>query len=131
MMIEWSFPPRPEAARTARQLVADSIPRLPREASDAVTLMVSELVTNCIVHAGTDFQVRVHLDEASVRVEVSDHGTGKAAARSPERHEAHGRGLQLVQSLADEWGVIPALIHPGKTVWFRLSLAGEQSAVLR
>ena len=121
MRVEWSFPPRPEAVTTARQLVLEALPGLPRGTAEAIALMVSELATNCVVHARTSFQVRVTLND-HVRVEVTDSGGGDPMPRRPTTQDAHGRGLQTVDALADEWGVEPSTVHDGKTVWFTLPI---------
>ncbi|HJQ43233.1 MAG TPA: ATP-binding protein [Jatrophihabitantaceae bacterium] len=120
MRVEWSFPARPEAVTTARQLVLEALPGLPRGTTEALALMVSELATNCVVHARTNFQVRVFLND-HVRVEVTDSGPGEAEVRRPRAGQAHGRGLQTVDALADEWGVEPSRVHSGKTVWFTVT----------
>lgn len=126
MRVEWSFAPRPEAVSTARHLVLEALPGLPRDTVEAIALMVSELATNCVVHAGTTFQVRVTLN-SHIRVEVTDTGPGEAFVRRPTTGEHHGRGLQTVDALAEEWGVEPSTVHQGKTVWFTLPLGSRPS----
>ncbi|WP_262005039.1 SpoIIE family protein phosphatase [Streptomyces sp. FIT100] len=104
-----------------------------RLADDAV-LVVSELVTNAVVHAGTGVKVLVRLDgagdddPASLVVEVSDHHPTRAVrADAPDPGAAsgepeYGRGLHLVAALARSWGIT---YRPGlKTVWARLALDG-------
>jgi hypothetical protein len=81
-------------------------------------LVVSELVTNSVLHAVTVLDVAVSTAEDRVRVAVHDHGGGAPRAFEGRRLEAHvgGRGLQLVQAVTRGWGVLPGR-HGGKTVW--------------
>lgn len=88
-------------------------------------VVVSELVTNAVVHAGTDIELLCRLDEDHLLViEVSDHHPAR-----PVRDEGHpgdgaeyGRGLRLVASLADCWGI--TYRTGSKTVWARLPVGG-------
>ncbi|MFJ3707086.1 MULTISPECIES: SpoIIE family protein phosphatase [unclassified Streptomyces] len=97
-------------------------------ADDAV-LIVSELVTNAVVHAGTTVDLLVRLEEAladeppALVVEISDHHPARAVRNEPEAQQdpgipEYGRGLRLVSALAESWGIT---YHTGrKTVWTRL-----------
>jgi anti-sigma regulatory factor (Ser/Thr protein kinase) len=91
-------------------------------------LCVSELVTNAIVHAGGRIEVRASLDGALV-VSVRDHG-GPAADAAPDPDpdplRVHGRGLLLVEALADRWGSERDAV--GTSVWFSLELDDEQES---
>jgi anti-sigma regulatory factor (Ser/Thr protein kinase) len=88
------------------------------EQLDVVTLLVSEVVTNAIVHAGTDVEVSVELKPDAVRIEVSDEAVGLPAPRDATDEETSGRGLALVEALASEWGVDSR--PEGKVVWFEV-----------
>ncbi|MCW2666140.1 MAG: hypothetical protein JWN57_1102 [Frankiales bacterium] len=80
--------------------------------------LVSELATNCILHARTAYTVELSREGEVVRVSVSD---GSPAVPRPRRYDNEsttGRGLRLVESLASRWGVVPA--GRGKIVWFEL-----------
>jgi anti-sigma regulatory factor (Ser/Thr protein kinase) len=85
--------------------------------------MVSELATNSLRHAGSDFRVHVERDDGQVRVAVSDSGPGQPFLRSPHPREPTGRGLRIVQALADDWGVAPLHDGRGKVVWFAVDVA--------
>ncbi|MGW2827941.1 SpoIIE family protein phosphatase [Streptomyces sp. NPDC001286] len=102
-----------------------------RLAEDAL-LVVSELVTNAVVHAGTDVHVTCRLEETAgtLLVEVRDHHPsrpprGTDAEPSRGTHE-YGRGLRLVAELAESWGVTYS--RGAKTVWARLSAEESASA---
>src|SRR6478609_6723218 len=78
------------------------------EALDSVSLVVSELVTNAVVHTGTPARVALQLQGADLRVEVEDHHPGRAVPMVPERpldRSEHGRGLLITASLSSAWGV--------------------------
>jgi anti-sigma regulatory factor (Ser/Thr protein kinase) len=101
----------------ARRLLADS----PDELRDAVELMTTELATNCIRHAHTGFELVIDVHDG-VRVEVRDTGSGQPVMLSPTPRSLTGRGLRIVDSLADSWGVTRA--SEGKAVWFEKSSDG-------
>ncbi|MEU6706503.1 ATP-binding protein [Streptomyces wuyuanensis] len=85
--------------------------------SDDAVLCLSELATNAVRHAARGgFAVEVSLDEGRLRIEVHDTGAGEPHVGQPSRDDTDGRGLLIVSSLADGWGVTP---HApcGKTVW--------------
>jgi anti-sigma regulatory factor (Ser/Thr protein kinase) len=117
--LECRFAAEPESVSAARRQVTAALAELPADAADRLSLIVSELATNCVVHAGTAFRVTVQYADGAVRGEVSDSGPGRARLRRPARHEAHGRGLQIVDQLAAAWGVRETA---GTTVWFRLDV---------
>jgi hypothetical protein len=57
-----------------------------------------------------------------VRVAVTDAGPGLPTVQSPTPATPSGRGLQIVTTFADDWGVTPSHDTPGKTVWFTVEL---------
>jgi anti-sigma regulatory factor (Ser/Thr protein kinase) len=88
---------------------------------DTARLLVSELVTNAVVHGRGKITLRVWLRADAVRVEVRDQGEG--FAHSPRRPEAPipgGWGLQLVSMQSSRWGIG----HDCARVWFELDLDG-------
>jgi anti-sigma regulatory factor (Ser/Thr protein kinase) len=115
------FPPTPKSVAMARQFVASLLRDSPTDVIETVTLMVSELATNCVRHARTPYRILVSVQSSQIRVEVTDRSTARATARSPGPSETHGRGLQIVRTLADHWGVIEKPALPGKTAWFTLA----------
>jgi anti-sigma regulatory factor (Ser/Thr protein kinase) len=120
------FPCQPESVPGARHFVRDALRAQPREIVEAAELMTSELATNSVRHAHSDFELAILLSRQEIRVEVTDHGQGQPVPRSPTTQEQSGRGLQIVLELSDAWGVDPSA--NGKLVWFALQLhsrAGE------
>jgi anti-sigma regulatory factor (Ser/Thr protein kinase) len=87
---------------------------------DRMQLVTSELVTNAIVHAGTDIQVRVRTDDGAIRLEVADGARGRPRRLSPSPTDTGGRGLLLVDALVDAWGISEVPGGGGKTVWIRV-----------
>lgn len=91
--------------------------------------MVSELVTNAILYGQADepWHVRVHWSRVGEALRVEVHNPGCPALgrlRTPEVTEAHGRGLLLVDELADEWWAGPSM-HGGTLVAFVVHRAFE------
>jgi anti-sigma regulatory factor (Ser/Thr protein kinase) len=112
------FPARKESVREARRFIRETLSAHPSEARDAIELMASELATNCIAHATSDFEIQVETTKGTVRIETHDHGPGEPVAQSAAPTDPTGRGLRIVEAMSDRWGVIPGT--PGKTVWFEL-----------
>ncbi|GHI02562.1 hypothetical protein AQI88_14510 [Streptomyces cellostaticus] len=87
--------------------------------SDIAELLTSELVTNALVHTDDDAVLTAVVSPHGLRVEVRDFVARRPRPCAPDTGDGtHGRGLVLVQSLADAWGVRPHGV--GKSVWFEL-----------
>ncbi len=123
MRTQRSFTSRPASVREARRYVTEQIGDAPRTVLENLALAVSELATNCVRHAGTDFTVAVEVTGAAVRVEVADRGAGTPTVRAPGPSETSGRGLRLLGEISDAWGITGAGGTPGKTVWFTMRLS--------
>jgi anti-sigma regulatory factor (Ser/Thr protein kinase) len=97
-----------DAAKRARSAVA-SLDGSLADMHDDVLLVVSELVSNSVRHAGADASTLVELDVVAtpdyVRIEVDDHGPGFAPEPAEHPGPDGGFGLLLVDRLADRWGV--------------------------
>jgi anti-sigma regulatory factor (Ser/Thr protein kinase) len=116
------FPNQPSSVTQARRYVREVISGAPPELADAIELMTSELATNSIRHAATAFEVGVDRSRRSIRVEVTDQGSGQPAVLSPDPMQTSGRGLKIVEQLSDDWGVLAAGGRNAKTVWFSVGI---------
>jgi len=106
------FPPAATSPRMARAWARETLPPDVPVDVDAITLVVSELTTNAVVHARTSFVVSISAGDRSVRVEVEDGST-----HPPER-TPRGVGLRVTDDVASAWGWYPTAV--GKTVWVEL-----------
>jgi PAS domain S-box-containing protein len=110
----------PSSVPAARRIVRDALTLARRDdLLEAAQLLVSEVVTNALVHAGTPIDFRASIDSAGLRVEVTDGSTQKPVPRSYGAMAGTGRGLRLLEQLVDRWGTLAH--EDGKTVWFELS----------
>jgi hypothetical protein len=115
--IEWlHLAPHPSSSRAARDFVTHALQnwRLGGVFPSA-SLVVSELVTNSTMHAGTEIDVSVAWDRRALRLTVRDHSPGLPLQRQAGL-EVHGRGLTIVAGLSRAFGVLPAA-DGGKVVW--------------
>ena len=88
------------------------------ELTEVTVLLACELVTNGILHARTPLHLRLVGDEARVRVELCDESPVVPFPSSYDENAQTGRGLTLVESLANRWGV--ERHEDGKVVWFEM-----------
>ncbi|MFD3807582.1 ATP-binding protein [Streptomyces sp. NPDC058611] len=92
-------------------------------------LLIGELAANAVLHGrvpGRDFELRLVLLDAVLRIEVSDARADRRPAVGPYTDQAEsGHGLRIVAALAAGWGVVDRLV--GKTVWAELPLAGRSA----
>lgn len=112
----------PESAAVARQFVEDVVRDTAVDAFDAA-LLTSELVSNAIVHAHTEFEVLVCFEPSgAVRVSVIDHAPELLLVANGSRANA-GWGLKIIDAVASAWGFErrPA----SKLVWFLLPPANR------
>ena len=84
----------------------------------AAEQLVSELATNCLLHARTEYTVELSREDGVVRVSVRDGSPAQPRTRHYGDESTTGRGLRLVETLSSRWGVEPAAA--GKSVWFEL-----------
>lgn len=99
------------------------------DSTDVAQLLASELVTNALVHTEQGAVVTAVVASSTLRVEVRDFITGLPAPGPPghlrqDSLDTNGRGLFLVQSLADSWGIRTQGM--GKVVWFELHRPGRE-----
>jgi phosphoserine phosphatase RsbU/P len=122
-----SFPPNAQAPGMARRFIGNALTdRVPAGSLDIARLLVSELVTNAVVHAASAVEVEVSVDDTAAVIRVRDADTGPLVSRTGVGTELDegGRGFMLVDRLAHTWGTE----HSGgrKTVWFRLLVRDEE-----
>ncbi|PBC76083.1 histidine kinase-like protein [Streptomyces sp. TLI_235] len=87
-------------------------------------LVVSELLSNGLLHAGGPVELTLRRNWPTIRVEVFDTGPGSPEPHDPrESGRPGGRGLHIVDRLSTDWGVVRH--RHGKTVWADLRLAGR------
>ncbi|MDQ1723403.1 MAG: hypothetical protein QOG52_431, partial [Frankiaceae bacterium] len=109
-----------DAVPVSRQFAVRVLAGVDQHVTDAAELVVSELVTNALLHAGPPVVVRVaDLGDGDVRLEVHDTGRTLPVRPLADGGGMTGRGLALVDALASRWGVEP--LHDGKVVWAELS----------
>jgi serine/threonine-protein kinase RsbW len=92
--------------------------------ADVVELLASEVLTNAVRHGSPTGTVQMHVVRHGerLRVTVRDASTDVPVVRTPDVEETGGRGMQLVETLAADWGVQPHGVD-GKSVWFEVILA--------
>jgi anti-sigma regulatory factor (Ser/Thr protein kinase) len=113
-----------EAPGKARAIVRARWSESDDEVLDDLTLIVSELVSNAVQHGEPQIVLRMRTDPLSVDISVLDHGRDVPSGTvvAPDRSATSGRGLTIVDHLANDWGVVPFEGAPGKTVWARLNV---------
>lgn len=89
-----------------------------RDVGQTVELVVSELVTNAVNADAARISVRLCVEDRHVRIEVEDDAGGTPTVMHTTTTDERGRGLAIVDSLADRWGIQP--MAPGKQVWVEL-----------
>ncbi|WP_248963085.1 ATP-binding protein [Sphaerisporangium perillae] len=92
-----------------RTLTGWGLPHL----SDEVILIVSELVTNAVAHGAPPIRLTLHAGAGVLRGEVIDHGPERPHRLDAAADACHGRGLMIVDALADHWGATPSPHPPG------------------
>ncbi|MFE7317076.1 MULTISPECIES: ATP-binding protein [unclassified Streptomyces] len=108
------------ARRWARSRLAGSGIGADEPLAETLILLISELVTNAVVHTGSAARVRMCFSGSgavvgTVRVEVVDTSARPPRPRHADGDDTNGRGLELVDGLADRWGWQPE--GAGKRIW--------------
>ncbi|GHH83174.1 ATP-binding protein [Streptomyces sulfonofaciens] len=121
--IRWQLPRTPRSAGRARALLRSQLAAwgIAGEPAETAELLLSELVTNAVRHAGTprgrEIAVRLARYEGRLRVEVADADDRRPLPRTADLDDTGGRGLRLVHLLAERWGCCPRRYGIGKAVW--------------
>ena len=125
-MSELRLPPTtdsvPVARRHAREQLRDSSADV-----DTVVLLVSEVVTNAVLHARSDVILTVSDHGETARVEVRDSSPMPPRLHRFAVESATGRGLRLLDQLALRWGADQVAEGLGKTVWFEVGSPAESA----
>lgn len=117
----WVLPSDVRAAAEARRHVALACAGLPEEMVYTARLLVTELVSNAVLHGRGTILLTVVADSAGARVEVHDQSPDPPVVGDGSPLSEHGAGLRLVAALASSWGSDPRDDgRPGKSVWFTL-----------
>ena len=103
-----------QSRRLVRELLADA----DRDLIADVELLVSELVTNAIIHTSSEPRLEVHVRRGLVRVAVYDADPNPPVARDAPPRDLGGRGLRFVNELSSRWGSEPS--GDGKVVWLEI-----------
>ncbi|MGW1195204.1 ATP-binding protein [Streptomyces sp. NPDC002536] len=120
------LPSEPRAAADGRRFLAVTLTAWNcSEALDDARLLTSEVLTNAICHASGPIQLRVRRGMDELTVEVTDRSPQPPQPRLAEAGDESGRGLLLVDALADSWGTRP--VDQGKTIWFTLRLTATDA----
>jgi anti-sigma regulatory factor (Ser/Thr protein kinase) len=115
-----------DGVRAARRLTSATLRNLPGELSSDAELVVTELVTNAVLHGEPPISFRLRGRRDRVRVEVVDAGHSMPLRGRGSTEGMTGRGLAVVESLTTAWGVEPA--DDGKVVWAELGKPRRRSA---
>jgi anti-sigma regulatory factor (Ser/Thr protein kinase) len=125
--VSLTFPPHPAWVRTARETVRTLLAASHRpELTDTAVLLTSEAVTNAInACADKGCTARVTLtaewaEPCRLRVRVHDEAPGLPTLRTPTAHDEDGRGIHLISTGADTWGICTHGPGRGKATWFEL-----------
>ena len=105
------------ASRVARRFLQETSGawELPPDLTEVAQLVVSELVSNAVEHAGTGSTISLELVDRRLKVSVRDGSTTQPVSRPLDLVSFRGRGLPLIDQVSEDWGV---RYHPdGKTVW--------------
>jgi anti-sigma regulatory factor (Ser/Thr protein kinase) len=109
-----------DGPRAARAFLSDALVAWDAERhADVAALLVSELVTNAIIHAHTGVRLRVAMLDSTLRVEVGDGSSATPHLVDSQPADPGGYGLPLVNTLANDWGY-EQVDGDGKRVWFEL-----------
>ena len=120
-MLSVDLPPEPSSATRARTLARERLgPSCTDDAIETIALLVTELVTNAILHARTPLQLTLESRPDHARICVEDASNEQPTVRHYETDAVTGRGLALVEELASSWGV--ETTATGKVVWCEVRL---------
>jgi anti-sigma regulatory factor (Ser/Thr protein kinase) len=118
------LPPAAASVPEARHFTSEVLHQLGADdTSERAELLVSELATNAVLHAGSPMRLTVWRYDHRVRVEVRDDDPHRPRHVEPDPLTPGGRGMLLVDALSLAWGINSN--EKGKTVWFELAEGGS------
>jgi anti-sigma regulatory factor (Ser/Thr protein kinase) len=123
---ELSVNPGLDGVRAARRLTSATLQSLPDDLASDAELVVTELVTNAVLHGAPPISFRLRGRRDRVRIEVLDAGQSIPLRSKGSPDGMTGRGLAVVESLSSAWGVEPA--DAGKLVWAELGKPSRRTA---
>lgn len=112
------FAPSQRAPRLVRNLVREALASTSVATRSTATLLASELATNAVVHARSEFEISVDLVDHVVRVTVTDRGGGRPTVLQPDTDRVGGRGLWMISQMSSRWGT--TTVGSETAVWFEL-----------
>jgi two-component sensor histidine kinase len=114
-VVSFDLPALPSSATRARQLARREVAEFGPDVVDTVALLATELVTNAVLHARTDLRLGIEVTPLRIRLSVADGSSRVPVLRNYDSADVTGRGLNLVEMLAAQWGCDPT--EEGKSVW--------------
>lgn len=123
-MSELRLPPSTESVPVARQFAREQL-RHSQSDVETVVLLVSEVVTNAVLHARSEVVLLIQQRQDVTRIEVSDASPVPPRLHNFTAESATGRGLRLLDQLALRWGADSS--GTGKVVWFEVGSASDTS----
>ena len=119
--LERVWPPEPVSVSHTRRFLRETLDLWSLQAvGDAAAVVLSELATNAVLHARTDFTVRLSQPgKHALHLSVTD-GSTRLPRWSEDLHGPGGRGLRLIDALSADWGAMLNGME-GKTVWALVS----------
>lgn len=118
------LPPTTESVPTARRFVREALTDTDVDV-DTALLLVSEVVTNAVLHARSQVRLEVGPVTDHVRIEVHDGSPLPLRLHTHTSLSATGRGLRLLEQLSRDWGCDAG--RDGKTVWFEVGAQSEEA----
>jgi anti-sigma regulatory factor (Ser/Thr protein kinase) len=120
--------PIPASVPRARSVVTEALTAagVPPGPIDRARLVTSELVTNAVLHGDGDVELRVDVGPGRFRITVADEAPSEPHPVDVEPGAVSGRGLRLVERMADAWGTAPREDRaPGKAIWAEVRWGGS------
>lgn len=120
--VELHLPHDAAAVPAARHSVASIVAYAADDLVDRVSLVISELATNVVLHAEAPFTLRASYTDQQLLLEVHDETSEGPHDNESTDLDQGGRGMDVVDAVADRWGT--TFHEPGKTVWAAFDAAG-------